>query len=265
MELELKRQYPELAFTRPEGEAVYRVKGATGKILLKQALEHFASKSALDIDGMGEKNVATLVDAKLVRDLADIYTITKEQLLELDRFAEVSATNLINAIAAVKQPPLPRFIFGLGIRHVGSQTAIDLSEHFGSLGKLARATLDELLDVEGIGDVVAESVLAWFADLDNQKLLEKFVRLGVRPTFASHARGPLHGQNFVITGTLTTMDRDDAANKIRELGGAFQTSVGKTTTYLVTGENPGSSKVVKAEKLGTKRIDEAELTRLLHS
>src|SRR6266496_3894367 len=199
MEKELRRQYPELTFTRPEGEAVYRVKGVTGKLLLKQALEHFASKSALDIEGLGEKNVAALVDAHLVHDLADIYVVAKEQLLELDRFAEISATNLINAIAAVKQPPLPRFIFGLGIRHVGSQTAIDLSEHFGSLGKLAHATLDEMIEVEGIGEVVAESILAWFADPDNQKLLKKFEDMGVRPAFTSHTKGPLYGQNFVIT------------------------------------------------------------------
>lgn len=263
MEAELKRQYPELEFARPEGEAVYRVKGATGKILLKQALEHFASKSALDIDGMGEKNVAALVDAKLVHDMADLYAITKEQVLELDRFADISATNLINGIAAAKKPPLPRFIFGLGIRHVGSQTAIDLSEHFGSLDKLAHATMDDLLSVEGIGDIVAESVLAWFADEDNRKLLEKFAELGVEPVFESHATGPLHGMGFVITGTLSQMDRDAAGDRIRELGGTFQSSVGKTTTYLVVGENPGESKVAKAEKLGTKQIDEAELMKLI--
>jgi len=263
MQDELKRQYPELAFARPEGEAVYRVAGATGKILLKQALEHFASKAALDIDGMGEKNVAALVDAGLAHDLADIYTLTKAQVLELDRFAEISATNLVNAIAAAKQPPLPRFLFGLGVRHVGSQTAIDLSEHFGSIEKLSQATLDDLLAIEGIGDTVAESVLAWFADPDNQALLEKFETLGVRPVFASHANGPLHGQSFAITGTLTMMDRDAAADRIRELGGTFQSSVGKTTTYLVVGEAPGASKVAKAEKLGTKRITEQELQKLL--
>ncbi len=263
MAAELKRQYPELTFDRPEGEAVYRVKGATGKILLKQALEHFASKAALDIDGMGEKNVAALVDAKLVHDLADLYTVTREQLLTLDRFADISATNLANAVAAVKHPPLPRFIFGLGIRHVGSQTAIDLSEAFGSLDALAHAGLDDLLAVEGIGDVVAESILAWFTDLDNQKLLEKFKMLGVEPVFASHAHGPLSGESFVITGTLHDMDRDAAADRIRELGGAFQSSVGKTTTYLVVGENPGESKVTKAAKLGTKQIDEQALKKLL--
>lgn len=263
MEDELKRQYPELEFVRPEGEAVYRVKGATGKILLKQALAHFASKGALDIDGMGDKNVAALVDAKLVHDLADIYTLTKEQVIELDRFAEISASKLIASIAKVKQPPLPRFIFGLGIRHVGSQTAIDLSEAFGSLEKLQTATLDELLAVEGIGEVVAESVLAWFTDSDNRALLEKFKKLGVEPVYESHVDGPLHGRNFVITGTLEHMSRDEAAEKIRSLGGVFQPSIAKDTTYLVVGKNVGASKLQKAEKLGTTQIDEAALLKMI--
>jgi DNA ligase (NAD+) len=263
MEAELARQYPELDFERPEGEAVYRVKGATGPLLLKRALEHFASKAALDIDGMGEKNVAALVDAELVRDLADMYTLTKEQVISLDRFAEISASNLVEAIAKVKQPPLPRFVYGLGIRHVGSQTAIDLAEHFGSLEKLSEATLDQLLQVEGIGAVVAESVLGWFADEDNQALLDKFKRLGVEPHFESRARGPLHGMSFVVTGTLETMSRDEAGEKIRALGGAFQSSVGKDTSYLVVGNNVGASKLKKAEKLGTKQITEQDLLNML--
>jgi len=265
MEEELARQYPELEFVRPEGEAVYRVKGATGKLLLRQALEHFASRGALDIDTLGEKNVTALVDAKLVHDLADIYAITKEQVLELERFADISATNLIKAIAAVKHPPLPRFIYGLGIRHVGSQTAIDLAEHFKSLEKLAAATLDELQEVEGIGDVVAESLLAWFADPDNHNLLEKFRNLGVKPTYTSRATGPLHDKSFVITGTLEAMSRDEAADKIRALGGTFQTSVGKGTTYLVAGGSVGASKLEKAKKYGTKVIDEAALLKVLKS
>jgi DNA ligase (NAD+) len=265
MEKELKRQYPELAFERPEGEAVYRVQGATGPLLLKRALAHFASKSALDIDGMGEKNVAALVDAELVHDLADMYTLTKEQILELDRFADISAGKLVQAIAAVKQPPLPRFVYGLGIRHVGSQTAIDLTEHFGSLDALAHATLDELLQVEGIGEVVAESILAWFADPDNQKLLQKFKEVGVEPYFESHARGPLHGKSFVVTGTLEQLSRDEAADKIRALGAAFQSSVGKDTSYLVVGKNVGASKLQKAEKLGTKQITEQQLVEMLRT
>lgn len=263
MQKELARQYPELTFERPEGEAVYRVQGATGKILLKQALEHFASKGALDIDGMGEKNVAALVDAKLVGDLADIYTLTKEQVIELERFAEISSSNLVSAIAKVKSPELPRFIYGLGIRHVGQQTAIDLAEHFGAIDKLAEATLNELLEVEGIGKVVAESILAWFADSDNQTLLEKFDKLAVKPHFQSHARGPLHGQSFVVTGTLENMARDEVAEKIRSLGGTFQTSVAKDTNFVVTGEKPGASKIKKAEKFGTKQINEQQLLKIL--
>jgi DNA ligase (NAD+) len=263
MERELKRQYPELEFDRPEGEAVYRVAGASGPLLLKRAVAHFASKGALDIDGLGEKNVIALVDAGLVSDMADIYAVAKEQLLELDRFAEISANNLVQAIEAVKHPPLPRFIYGLGIRHVGQQTAIDLAEHFGSLPKLAHATLDELMLVEGIGDIVAESVLAWFADPDNEKLLVKFEKLNVKPHYESRARGPLHGKSFVITGTMEHLNRDEAADKIRELGGTFQTSVGKDTSYLVVGKNVGASKLVKAEKLGTTQIDEQKLLEML--
>jgi DNA ligase (NAD+) len=263
MEHELKRQYPELGFVRPAGEAIYRVKGATGQILLKQALEHFASKAALDIDTLGEKNVVALVDAKLVHDLADIYMLTKEQVLELDRFAEISAGKLVDAIQAAKRPELPRFIYGLGIRHVGSQTAIDLAEHFGSLEKLGQATMDELLQVEGIGDVVAESVLGWFADPDNQKMLSKFETLEVKPHYESRARGPLHGKSFVITGTLLEMSRDDAANQIRSLGGTFQSSVGKDTSYLVVGKNVGESKLARARRLGTNQIDEQALIKLL--
>jgi DNA ligase (NAD+) len=263
MESELARQYPELEFERPEGEAVYRVKGATGPLLLKRALAHFASKGALDIDGMGDKNVATLIDAGLVKDMADIYTLTKEKVMSLDRFAEISANNLVEAIAAVKKPPLARFVYGLGIRHVGSQTAIDLAEHFGSLDKLSKATLDELLQVEGIGETVAESILGWFADEDNQALLEKLKALGVEPHFESHARGPLHGKSFVVTGTLETMSRDEAGEKIRALGGTFQSSVGKDTSYLVVGKNVGASKLKKAEKLGTTQINEEELHNML--
>ncbi len=263
MEKELARQYPELEFVRPEGEAVYRVKGATSSLLLKRAVLHYASKQAMDIDTLGEKNVIALVDAGLVRDMADIYAITKEQVLELDRFADVSATNLVTAIAAAQKPLLPRFIFGLGIRHVGQQTAIDLAEHFGSVDVLAHATLDELLQVEGIGETVAEAILAWFADPDNEKLLAKFVALGVHPYFESRARGPLHGKSFVITGGLEHGTRDEFADKIRALGGTFQSSVGKDTSYLVVGKNVGASKLAKAEKLGTKQITEQQLLSLL--
>lgn len=258
----LANQYPELEFDRPEGEAVYRVKGASGTLLLKQALEHFASKGALDIDTLGEKNVVALVDAGLVHDLADIYAVTKEQLLELDRFAEISASKLVDAIAAAKTPPLERFVYGLGIRHVGTQTAIDLVNHFGSLDALQHATIDQLEAVDGVGTVVAESVAAWFASEDNAALLRKFIDLGVRPHF-ERKTGKLSGQNFVITGTLETMGRDEAADKIRALGGTFQSSVAKDTTYLVAGGKVGASKLKKAEAYGTKIIDEDAFLKLL--
>ena len=259
---ELARQYPELKFVRPEGEAVYRVKGLSGSLILKRALKHFASKGALDIDTLGEKNVEALVDAELVRDLADIYTLAKEQLLTLERFADISAQKLIDAIAAKKQPPLERFVYGLGIRHVGAQTAIDLVNHFESLDKLAQAGIDELQSVDGVGVVVAESIMAWFADEDNAALLEKLTLLGVTPIYKAK-RGELAGKSFVITGALQSMSRDQAAEKIRALGGTFQTSVGKDTTYLVAGGKVGASKLAKAERYGTKVIDEAVFIKIV--
>ena len=259
---ELTRQYPELAFVRPEGEAVYRVKGLSGSLILKRALAHFASKGALDIDTLGEKNVEALVEAGLVNDLADIYRLTKDDLLRLERFADISARKLIDAIAAKKQPALERFLFGLGIRHVGAQTAIDLANHFESVEKLSRATIDELREVDGVGEIVAESIVAWFADEDNVMLLKKFADLGVAPQF-SQKSDRLAGQSFVITGTLQSMGRDVAAEKIRDLGGTFQTAVAKDTTYLVAGGKVGASKLKKAEQYGTKIIDEQTLLEII--
>jgi len=265
METELKKQFPEYEFVRPEGEAVYRLKGATGPILLKRALAHFASKGALDIDTLGEKNVAALVDAGLVNDLADIFTLSVTEVMSLDRFAELSAKNLVNGIQAKKSPTLARFIYGLGIRHVGTQTAIDLANHFKRLDNLGSASLDDLRHVNGIGDVVAESILLWFDDEDNQALLAKFRRLGVWPEEVKATGGKLSGKKFAVTGTLETMGRDIAAEKIRALGGTFQSSVNKDTDYLVVGANVGASKLAKASKLGTQQITEAELLRLLDS
>lgn len=262
-EEELHRQYPELVFVRPEGEAVYRVKGLTGPLILKRAVQHYASKGALDIDTLGEKNVAALVDANLVKDLADLYCLKYEEVLQLDRFAELSAKNLVEGIKATKKPQLERFIFGLGIRHVGQQTAIDLSETFGSMENLSHATIDQLRAIEGVGEVVAESIAAWFTDPDNINLLEKFERFGVNPQFESKAAGKLNGKSFVITGSLESMSRDEAAEKIRTLGGTFQTSVAKDTTYLVVGEKVGASKLKKAEKFGTEVINEEKLLELL--
>jgi DNA ligase (NAD+) len=262
-EQELTRQFPELEFVRPEGEVVYRVKGLTGPIILKRALQHFASKGALDIDTLGEKNVEALVDAGLVADLADIYTLTEQQVRSLDRFADISARNLVQAIADKMHPTLARFLFGLGIRHVGQQTAIDLANRFKKLDTIGTASYAELREVEGVGEIVAESIMLWFDSDENRQLLAKFRSLGVWPQDVKHVGGRLSGQSFVVTGTLETMSRDIAADRIRALGGTFQTSVAKGTTYLVMGAKAGASKATKAEALGTKVITEQELLKLL--
>ena len=260
----LKKQYPELQFERATGEVVYRVKGTTTSQILKRALEYYASKSALDIEGLGEKNVAALVDSGLITDIADIYTISPEQVSQLDRFADLSARKLVAAIQKSKQPPLTKFITALGIRHVGSQTAIDLANHFKSLDNLAAADINELLDIDGIGAIVADSIVAYFADEDNIKLLEKLRSFGVQPIHAETTNGKLSNTSFVITGTLESMSREQAAERIRELGGEFHTSVIKNTTYLVAGQNTGQSKLEKATKLGTKIINEPEFLELLN-
>lgn len=261
-EAELKRQYPELEFFRPDGEAVYRVKGASGPIILKRAVEHYASKGALDIEGLGEKNVVALVDSGLVKNLADIYKLSVADVLGLERFADISANKLVDAIADAKTPPLAKFIFGLGIRHVGAQTAIDLAKKFESIDKLALATPEDLESIEGVGVVVAESILAWFADPDSIELLNTLSNLGVRPIYKK-LEGKLSGKNFVITGTLEKMSRDQAADRIRALGGTFQTAVAKDTTYLVAGGKVGASKLKKAESYGTKIINETDFLELL--
>lgn len=262
-EAELKRQYPELEFERPAGEVVYRAKGLSGPIILKRAVQHYASKGALDIETLGEKNVDALVDAGLVIDIADIYRVKQKDVENLERFAELSAKNLVQAVESSKKPSLERFLFGLGIRHVGQQTAIDLCERFGSLQNLQNAQLDDLLAVENIGEIVAESVVAWFADPDNELLLKKLKSVGVNPQYTSRKKGKLVGKKFVITGTLETTSRDMAAERIRALGGTFQSSVGKDTDYLVVGSNVGASKLQKAKIYKIETLTESQLNELL--
>ena len=259
----LKEQYPELEFERPAGEAVYRVKGSSADSILKRSLEYYASKSALNIEGLGARNVEVLVDSGLVKSIADLYRLKPAQIAQLDRFADISANKLVDNINASKHPSLPRFITALGIRHVGSQTAIDLAYHFKSLEKLADASVVELSEVDGIGTIVADSVAAWFSDEDNIRLLSELKDLGIEPVFEDHSQGKLAGLSFVVTGTLTEMSRDQAAERIRALGGNFQASVAKTTDYLVAGLNTGKSKLEKAQKFGTKIIDETEFIKML--
>lgn len=258
----LAAQYPELEFERTGADVVYRVKGTSGDLILKRSVEYYASKGALDIDTLGEKNVVALVDAGLVKDVADIYRLTYEDLIKLDRFADISARKLVLAIQDKKTPPLEKFILGLGIRHVGSQTAIDLANKFHSVDALKKATIEQLEQVDGIGKVVAESLVAWFSDEDNVALLDKFEEVGVQPHFEKKS-GKLAGLSFVVTGSLESMSRDEAADRIRRLGGTFQTSVAKDTTYLVAGGKVGASKLKKAESYGTKVINESKLLELL--
>lgn len=258
----LAKQYPELDFERPKGEAVYRVKGVNGPILLKRAVQHFASKGALDIDTLGDKNVTALVDNGLVNDLADIYALTFDQVISLDRFAEISAKKLITAIQNSKKPMLSRFIFGLGIRHVGSTTAVDLANEFCSILALRSATIDRLRQVDGVGEVVAESIIAWFSDPDNEKLLAKFTKFKVLPYFEKPA-GKLVGKSFSITGTLEKMSREEAINQIQSLGGIFHTTITRDTIYLVVGDKAGASKINQAKKYGTAIINESDFRELI--
>ncbi|HYG83631.1 MAG TPA: NAD-dependent DNA ligase LigA [Verrucomicrobiae bacterium] len=251
---------------RPEAEAVWRCPNPACPARMLRHIQHFASRSAMDITGLGEKNVEALLDAGLVGDPADLYALTKDQVLSLERFAEISATNLINAINEKRNPPFGKFLYALGIRHVGAQTAVDLANEFKTFAALQAATLEQLQAVEGVGDVVAESIVAWFEDPENQKLLQKFQKNGVVVQQVADTKpGKLTGVSFVITGSLSAMSRDEAADKIRELGGSFQSSVAKDTTYLVAGGSVGASKLAKAEKYGTKIIDEAAFLELLES
>jgi DNA ligase (NAD+) len=245
------------------GEAVWRCPNEECPSRSWKRIQHFASKPALDIEGLGEKNVIALLNAGLVKDPADLYTLTKEDVLKMERFAEISAGKLVDAIQSKKNPELPRFIYGLGIRHVGVQTAIDLAAHFHSLDKLSKTTIEELSEVEGIGEVVAEAIVEWFAEPLNELLMQKFKEVGVEPLQAEEIEGPLSGKNFVVTGTLSSMSREAAGERIRALGGTFQSSVGKSTDYLVVGANTGASKLAKAEKFGVKQINEEELLGMI--
>lgn len=260
---ELKKQYPELEFERPEGEVVYRVKGETSDFILKRSVEYYASKSALNIEGLGEKNVAALVDAGLVKSVADLYRLTVAKVASLERFGDLSARNLMEAIEKSKNAPLAKFITALGIRHVGAQTAVALARKFGSLDALMNASERDLLEVSDIGEVVAESIMAYFADEENMKMLEEMRGLGVWPQDEVVVDLPLSGKSYIVTGTLASMGREEAEDRLRALGATVTSSVTKTTTALIVGEKPGKSKTDKADKLGIPRMAETEFLKLI--
>ena len=259
----LKKQYPELEFERPEGEVVYRVKGETSDLILKRAIEYYASKPALNIEGLGEKNVVALVDSGLVKSIADLYKLDERQVASLERFGDLSAKNLVGAIDEARHPKMAKFITALGIRHVGAQTAVALARKFGSLDNLIDATLADLLEISDVGEVVAESILAWFSDEDNLKMLEELKELGVWPEDDLNADLPLAGKSYIVTGTLSSMGREEAEDRLRELGATVTSSVTKNTTALIIGEKPGKSKTDKADKLKIPRLSEAEFLEII--
>lgn len=259
----LKKQYPELKFTRPEGEVVYRVQGESSDFILKRAIEYYASKPALNIEGLGEKNVIALVDSGMLKSIADLYRLNEKDVAKLERFGDISARNLISAISDSKTPTLAKFITALGIRHVGAQTATSLARKFKNLESLVNATEEDLLSIPDIGGVVAQSILAWFSDEDNLKLLEDLKDLGVKPLNETNVSLPLSGKSYIVTGTLSSMGREEAEDRLRNLGATVTSSVTKTTTALITGDKPGKSKTEKAAKLGIPTINEAKFLELI--
>ncbi len=259
----LKIQYPDISFVRKESEAVYRMKKIKGDLILKKNLIHYASKSALDIDTLGDKNVNLLVDQKIVKDIADIYKIKESDLINLDRFAEISSNKLINAINSTKNPSLDRFIYGLGIRHVGFKTAGDLATYFKDFNSLAQSSYDQLIQIDGVGQIMAESIVSWFLSENNTALIEKLKTLGVNPKFQQISGSKIAGKSFVVTGTLVNYSRQQAFDLIRLNGGIVSNSVSKDTDYLVTGESPGNNKIVLAQKYKTETLNEASFQKLL--
>ncbi|WP_439106766.1 NAD-dependent DNA ligase LigA [Congregibacter sp.] len=246
---------------RVEGEATLR---CTGGLIcaaqLKAAVRHFASRRAMDIDGLGEKIVEQLIDNGLVRDVADLFKLEKPELLTLERMGDKSASKLLAAIDASRQTTLPRFIFALGIREVGEATALALANHFGSLEAIAAASLESLLEVSDVGPVVAEHLLAFFSTPANQTVLAALLEAGLAwPVIekSTDAEGPLEGQIWVVSGKLESQSRDEAEAALRALGARTAKSVSGKTSVLLAGPGAGS-KLAKAESLGVEIVDEAE-------
>jgi DNA ligase (NAD+) len=256
------------ALVRPEGEAVLRCLNTSCPAILRGALVHWASRDAMDINGLGEKWVLQLVDRQLIHTVADLYDLTEMQLLTVDRMGKKSAQNLVAAIAQSKTKPWSRVLYGLGIRHVGSVNAQTLAENFATVEVLAAADVDAIATVYGIGNEIAQSVYQWFRIAANQHLIDRLRSAGVQlagdvkaTTVANRA---LAGKTFVITGTLPTLKRDEAKAMIQNAGGKVAGSVSAKTSYVVVGEDAGS-KLAKAEELGIAQLTESELLELIAS
>lgn len=244
--------------SREEGEVVPRCQGLSCPAQLKESLKHFCARGAMDIDGLGDRIIDQLLRLDLVKSVADLYQLQKEQLFQFERMGDKLAEKLLAAIAASKQRPLERFLFGLGIRHVGNHTAKVLSRQFGTLEALAAADAEQLLTIHEIGPQVADSVTRFFADPNNQQILAQLQRLGVQPLANEQPRGDqLQGKVFVFTGALERFSRKDGQTLVEAQGARASGSVSKKTDYVVAGPGAGS-KLAKAEQLGVKVLDEEE-------
>ncbi len=251
---------------RPEGEKVARcTAGVSCPSRLRESLVHVASRGALDIEGLGYKTVDLLLEHGLITSLADIFTLTPEQLLPLERFAETSVQNLLRSIDAARARPLHRLLVALGIRHVGATVARVLTRHYPNLRTMLQASVDELAAIEGVGPVIAQSVYAWAHEPNTLALVDALEAAGVRLTDDAASQPlstALQGWTFVLTGTLATMTRDAAKEAVLARGGKVSSSVSKKTTAVVVGSDPGS-KATKAEALGVRMLDEAAFSALL--
>lgn len=252
---------------RREGEVAYICPNAINcKAQLKGKLEYWVSREGMDIDGVGTQLVGVLVDKEMVKDPADLYALTKEDFLSLERMAEKSATNIVTSIEKSKVRPLSKLFSALGIRFVGKETADILSQHFHSVDELKSAGLDKLAGIEGIGEKIAQSIIAYFENPDTLVMIDKLKKYGVKTEETPQEEGekPLSGKSFVLTGTLQTLDRNDASDIIKSLGGKTSSSVSKKTSYVVVGENPGS-KYDKAVSLGVTILNEEEFLELINT
>lgn len=247
-----------------EGEVVQRCPNPRCPAVIRRRIQHFASRGAMDVEGLGVKLVDQLVTAGHVERLSDLYALDAETLVELDRMGQTSADNLVRAIHASKTRPLSRFLFGLGIRHVGEHVAEVLAQHWTTIDALRSADEEALVDLDEIGPVVAASLIAWLADADEQADLDRMRELGVEPTAAAAPSGeaPLAGRTFLFTGSLQELTRREASAKVKAAGGKLLSGVSKNLDVLVVGEKPGSKRK-KAEELGITIMTEAEFLELL--
>ncbi len=253
---------------KPEGEAMHRCTNTACPSQALERIKHFVSRGAMDIDGVGEKLCQALFKAGLINNASDLYYLTKEQLLSLERMADKSASNVLNSIADSKDRPLARVIFALGITHVGDQYAELLAEHFSNIDALATAGEEDLSAIPSIGPKIAESIVAFFRQKGNRQIIEKLKKAGVKLEKPENVGEelvsslPLAGLEFVLTGKLESFSRSEAEAKIKALGGKAGSDVTKKTSYVVVGADPGS-KLAKAQKLGIKTLSEAEFLELL--